>query len=143
MTVADERVQLCAFQVGATSYVVDIMRIDEVLTPRETTPVPDGPAWIQGVLNLRGALVPVVDVRSRLGAEGAPDPRLRPRWLVLCVGRRRIALSVDGVTEVVRVRREELEPLDSAQTPFVIGRCRSGARTLHLLDVKSLLRKES
>jgi purine-binding chemotaxis protein CheW len=133
-------VQLCAFQAGATAYAIDIMRIDEVLSPREVTPVPDAPAWIEGVINLRGTLVPVVNVRRRLDGEGTPDPRLRPRWLIIFVGHRRFALSVDGVTEVVRVRRGELEPLDPTRGPYVIGSCGAKHRGVLLLDVKALLR---
>ena len=139
-------VQLCAFFVGPVEYVIDIMRIDEILLPQRVTPVPNAPAWVEGVMNLRGAMVPVVDLRKRLGiTHGAPPARMKPKWLVTLIGRRRVALIVDGVSEVVRVTPAELKPVPPFVTqgvnPAVIGACGAADRMKLLLNVKVLLQE--
>lgn len=142
---ADPLVQLCAFYVGQTEYVIDIMRIDEILQAQRVTQVPNAPSWVEGVMNLRGSLIPVVDLRKRLGAKGEAPRRLKPKWLVTFVGRRRVAMVVDGVSEVVRVRKSELKPVPpfvaAGVTPAVVGACGPADRTKLLLNIKVLLRE--
>lgn len=144
---AETTLQLCAFYVGPVEYVIDIMRIDEILLPQRVTPVPNAPGWVDGVMNLRGAMVPVVDLRKRLGIEGAPPKRLKPKWLVALFGRRRVALVVGGVSEVVRVTRAELKPVppfvSQGLNPAVIGACGTPDRMKLLLNVKVLLKERA
>lgn len=142
----DRVAQLCGFFVGPVEYAIDLMRIDEILQPQRVTPLPNAPPWVMGVMNLRGALVPVVELRSRLRIGGQAPARLKPKWLVCLVGRRRVALIVDGVSEVMRVRRSELKPVppfvDRGLDPAVIGACGPADRTRLLLNVKVLLRED-
>src|SRR5438477_2000152 len=95
-------VQLCAFRAGDEELAVDIMRVQEIIPPLPVTRVPRAPAAIEGVVNLRGAIVPVVDVRKQLRL---PEPELlpRPRLLVCRIGPHLLALKVDGVSTVFRV----------------------------------------
>lgn len=143
---ADPSVQLCAFFVGETEYAIDIMRVDEILQPHPVTAFPKAPGWVDGVMNLRGVLIPVVDLRRRLGAQGSPPRNLEPRWLVAFVGKRRVALVVDGVSEVVRARRSELKPvppsLSSGVSPAVVGACGPSEGARLLLDIKALVRED-
>ena len=67
-----ESVQLCAFRVGEEEYALDIMRIEEILQPHPATRVAGAPDWVLGVINLRGAIIPVVDLRRRLGSGPSP-----------------------------------------------------------------------
>lgn len=142
----DSTVQLCAFFVGAAEYAIDIMRIDEILQPQRFTEVPDAPPWVLGVMNLREALVPVIDLRRRLGVISRAPPRYKPKWLVAFVGRRRVALAVDGVSEVLRVPRSALKPVppfvQHGLHPAVIGACGPPDRTRLLLHLKALLQQE-
>jgi purine-binding chemotaxis protein CheW len=133
-------VQLCAFKVGQHEYVLDIMRVEEVLISPRPTPLPEGSAAaVHGVVSLRGQVLPVIDVRRRLGAEQQVFGRL----LVCRVGPRRLGLVVDRVTQVFRVPRGELKPAPggppSPKYP-VMGVCQAGERLLLMLDVKSLLK---
>ncbi len=136
-------VQLCAFFVGGTEYAIDIMRVDEILQPQAVTRVPEAPDWVDGVMNLRGHLVPVVDLRKRLGSRGTPPPRLKPKWIVALVGRRRVALAVDGVSEVARVPKEALQPLPDlgprAAPGAVLGAFGPPERVRLLLNIKAVL----
>ncbi|HSN93026.1 MAG TPA: chemotaxis protein CheW [Anaeromyxobacteraceae bacterium] len=112
---ADPLVQLCTFRVGGEDYALDIMRVREIIPPLPVTPVPRAPAFVEGVAHLRGEVLPVVDVRKRFGLPAEPPTR-RTRFLVVVVGRRRLALVVDEVCEVLRVRRSELRP-----APALVG----------------------
>ena len=142
---ADPAVQLCVFRVGLDEYAVDIMRVEEILPPQPVTPVPRAPAFVEGVLHLRGAILPVVDLRRRLLPAGAPVPQ-RSRLLVLFLGRRRVAFAVDRVLEVARVRRSELKPappmVAPGKEPFVVGVFGKPGALRLLLDVKAFLRAE-
>jgi purine-binding chemotaxis protein CheW len=135
-------VQLCAFQVGAEEFAVDIMRVEEILPPQPLTAIPRAPAYVEGVLQLRGAVLPVVDLRKRLLGAGAPAPA-RTRLLICLLGRRRVAMAVDRVTEVVHVRRSDIKPapplLSGGARPFVVGVWGPPTRLKLLLDLKALL----
>jgi purine-binding chemotaxis protein CheW len=141
------RVQLCTFRVGGEEYALDLMRVREIIPPLPVTPVPRAPRFVEGVASLRGDVVPVVDVRKRFGLAPTPPTR-RTRFLVVVVGRRRLALVVDEVCEVVRLPRAELRPapalVGADGRRFFLGVCggdrRGGAgRVRLLLDVKALL----
>jgi len=142
--VKDAPVQLCAFFVGKEEYALDIRRVEEILHPLPVTPLPRAPAFLEGVVSLRGAVVPVVDVRKRLGV---PLPRNGKSKLLICLlGRKRVGLLVDRVSQVVRTTVGELKPAPplsrEGQSPCVIGVCGPPERMKLLLDVKALLQPE-
>lgn len=141
----DPVVRLCCFAVGKEEYALDIMRVEEILPPQRVIAVPHAPSFVEGMLHLRGALLPVVDLRERLSTTGTPQGP-RTRLLVCLLGQRRLALRVDRVTEVMRVRRSEIKPapplLSAGRAPFVVGVCGTQERSRLLLDIKALLRAQ-
>jgi purine-binding chemotaxis protein CheW len=149
---SETAVQLCVLEVGAESYVIDLKRVDEILPAQAPTPVPKAPAFLEGVVKLRGEIVPVVDVRKRLGvapkAAGSTDRRQKRRErLVVCrLGRRRVGFLVDAVTRVVRVERADLKPapLTAApgRTPHVLGVCGEPGQLKLMLDLLSLVEED-
>jgi purine-binding chemotaxis protein CheW len=148
------RVQLCTFRIGGEDYAVDIMRVREIIQPLPITPVPRAPAFVEGVVHLRGEVVPVVDVRRRFGLPPSA-PTHKTKFLVVHLAGRRIGLVVDEVCEVVRLARAEIRPapaLMGLEAPrFFLGVCggegppegggrRGGSGRLRLLlNVKALL----
>jgi purine-binding chemotaxis protein CheW len=146
----DAIVELCAFRVGDEEYVIDLRRIREIVQPLPIVPVPRAPEFVDGVVNLRGEVLPVVDVRKRLGL--TPRPGGRPKVLVVDVAGRILGLVVDGVTEVVRLPRSDIGPppaLVAAAGPrLFLGVCGAGGerrppkgapqRLRLLLNVKAL-----
>ncbi|OJH39814.1 chemotaxis protein CheW [Cystobacter ferrugineus] len=150
----DPLVQLCAFFVGTEEYAVDIMRVEEILQPQRLTPLRGAPSFIEGVIRLRGAILPVVDLRKRLIGLSSPVDTPKTRLLVCWLGRRRVAFTVDRVSEVVRLRRSDIKPALGAvgPAPFVVGvygapegrdASAPGSERLRLLlDVKALLLAE-
>ena len=138
----DEPVQLCAFRIGDEEYVIDIMRVEEILAVPAITKVRRAPAFVEGVVNLRGAIIPVVDVRRQLLGE-IPAAQHAER-LVLCkVGSSRVALRVDAVIAILKVPPPSLQPTalsgKKGARSHVIGVCTLGTRLLLMLDVKALL----
>lgn len=136
-----DTVQLCAFRVGSQEYVLDIMRVEEVLLAPRPTPLQGRGLAVHGVVALRGVVIPVIDLRRRLGVEPEPAGRL----LVCKVGLRKVGLVVDRVTQVLRARQEDFQPAPGpGATPGhpVLGVCRAGERIFLMLDVKALLLPE-
>jgi purine-binding chemotaxis protein CheW len=142
---AQDSAQLCAFWVGGQEYALDIMRVEEILQPLRGTPVPNAPSYVEGVVKVGGAIVPVVDLRRRLAA-GQPPAKAKPKLLICRLGNRRVALHVDGVSEVIRVRRSEIKPApqfhSARASPFVVGVWGPAERLRLLLDIKALLRSD-
>ncbi len=138
---SDPIVQLCVFLAGKEEFAVDLMRVEEILPLQRVTPVPGAPPFVEGVVNLRGRVIPVVDVRKRLRS-GPPPPRFRPKLLICLVGLRRVGLLVDGVSEVLRLRRSALQPspplLAAGKTPHVVGVCGPPDRLRLLFNLKAL-----
>lgn len=149
---SETAVQLCVLEVGAESYVIDLKRVDEILPAQTPTPVPKAPGFLEGVVKLRGEIVPVVDVRKRLGvtpkAAASTDRRQKRRErLVVCrLGRRRVGFLVDAVTRVVRVERSELKPAPltamPGRTPHVLGVCGEPGQLKLMLDLLSLVEED-
>jgi purine-binding chemotaxis protein CheW len=143
MSPTDE-VQLCVLRVGGEEYVVDIRRVEEILPVPALTVVPRAPKFLEGVVRLRNDVLPVIDVRKRLGVTPRRTSKRHRDKLVVCrVGRRRVGLVVDAVTQVLRVPRSEMKPAPLAATPgrqpHVLGVTGSERQLRMLLDVKALL----
>lgn len=146
---SEANVQLCVLEVGSESYVIDLARVEEILPVQTPTPVPRAPAFLEGVVKLRGEVVPVVDVRKRLGVSPrsatSNDRRtLRRQRMIVCkLGRRRVGFLVDGVSRVLRVSRSELKPApltaSPGQAPHVLGVVGEPGQLRLLLDVLSLV----
>ena len=115
VTVEEPSVQLVAFELAGGDFAVDIMRLKEVIQPVPVTVVPRGPAFLEGVIDLRGAILPVVDLRRRFGLPSGAG--LRQKLLIVAVdvglgpGRRLIlGLVVDRVREPIHVKASDLKP---------------------------------
>ena len=139
---ANGPVQLCAFRIGDEEYVIDIMRVEEILAVPQITRVRRAPKFVEGVVNLRGAIIPVVDVRRQLLGE-LPVPQHRERLILCKLGNFKVALRVDAVNAILKVSTDSLQaaPLSSKKgaRAHVLGVCTLGKRLLLMLDVKALL----
>lgn len=113
--------KLVEFIIGGIRYGADIMRVREIVNPREMVPVPSAPAHVVGVADHRAKVVPVIDLRVRFGLELVESDR--SKWVIVDAGRMDTALLVDqvrGVTPVSRADRRDTHPLsDVAQNRWV------------------------
>jgi len=145
---ARERVevtQLVAFGVADGDYAVDIMRIKEIINPVAVTPMPKAPAFIEGVIELRGAILPLIDVRKRFDLVATPATRSTKILIVsVDLGEQRIivGLVVDRVSEPLRVPKSEIKPaprLSVSERAFFTGVVAHHGKMLMVLDVDALL----
>lgn len=132
---------LC-FRVAEENYAVNIMEIKEIIKPREVTEVPRVPRFVIGILSLRGIIIPVYDMRQRLGF----TPREQTGKSRIIVVKRQdefSGLMVDEVVQVVRIETASIEPppavLDGIDREFVNGLGRFGAQMLILLNMEKIL----
>jgi len=139
---ARQEIQLACFRIGSEMYALDIMRIKEIIRPQRLTSVPKAPPFIEGVINLRGAVVPVIDLRKRFGQSATGNER-RSRVLVCALAGKIIGLMVDEVAEVRRYTRQEIQPapqfLRGRGSEFFLGVCRRDDQLVMLLDLEKIL----
>ena len=142
----DEITQLTAFKVGDEEYVVDILRIREIIRPLPVTPVRRGPRFVEGVISLRGSVIPVVDMRRRFGLPPLESDSSKRRVIILVIDGRVLGLIVDAVTEVVRVPKSSIRPapgfLDADRAPYFMGVCHHKQRILILLNVRNVVESD-
>jgi purine-binding chemotaxis protein CheW len=138
----DRIVQLAAFRVGSEEYVIDIMRIKEIINPVKITPVPSGSSLIEGVINLRGVIIPIVDMRKRFMIPEEAWSQ-QPKYIIVVLTGRVVGIVVDEVLEVVRVPRSLIKPspqlfVDKEPGMF-LGVCEFQGRLLLLVDLNKVL----
>jgi purine-binding chemotaxis protein CheW len=136
----EQELEMLAFLLGTEEYVVPVDRVREVLTPREVTPVPHAPDHILGVCSLRGAVLPLVDLRRRLGLGRAAGDE-KSRIVVVSLGPDdTVGLAVDRVRGVVRIAPSSLRPAPETVEEggeLLKGIARKDDRLLILLDVEA------
>lgn len=134
-------VQLTAFRVGTEEYVLDIMRVREIIRPLPVTRVRKGPRYVEGVINLRGEVIPIVDLRRRFDLP--VEDHAQRKIMILSIDGRVLGIIVDGVTEVVRIPKSAIRPapglFDLHQAPYFLGVCQFRGRTLLLLNVRNVV----
>ena len=101
--------ELMAFRIGAQEFCVDIMAVREIRGFTPATPLPQSPGFVRGVINLRGAVLPIVDLSARLGF-GPSEPTARHVIMVIQVGNQVVGLLVDAVSDILTVASEALQP---------------------------------
>jgi purine-binding chemotaxis protein CheW len=140
----DER-QLVVFQLGAELYGVEISRVHEIIRLQSVTKVPRSPAFVEGVINLRGKVIPVVDLRRRFGLPTAEHTRAS-RIVVVELGDQVVGIVVDGVSEVLRVNTATVEPpspvVAGIDSEYLHGIAKLTDRLVILLDLDRILARD-
>lgn len=108
MHVAGERIQVVSFHLGSEEYGVDISQVQEIIRMVDITHVPRAPHFMEGVINLRGQLIPIIDLRTRFGMSRA-DHTKSTRIVVTEIGSKKIGIIVDSVSEVINIPLEQVE----------------------------------
>jgi len=138
----NRELHIVGFKVGRESYGVPITSLREIVRVPEITSVPDAPEYVEGVINLRGKIVSVLDLRKRLG-EVTVAPSKRNRILVVEHHGRLCGLIVDSASDVLKIPAQDIDP---SPTEFVEGglNCVTGlgkyqGRLIVLLDIEKVL----
>jgi purine-binding chemotaxis protein CheW len=138
---SDELLQIVTFRVGNETFGLDILKVHEIIRFQPLTRVPNLPDYVEGVLNLRGKIIPVVSLRQRMGLEGR-EKDVSTKIVVASVKSEVLGLVVDSVSEVLRISSSTVEPtprLGDAAHKYVSGVGKLEDRILLLLDVDELL----
>jgi purine-binding chemotaxis protein CheW len=140
-----EERQLVVFQLGAELYGVDIARVHEIIRLQSITRVPRAPSFVEGVINLRGKVIPVVDLRRRFGLPLAEHTRAT-RTVVVEIGDQVVGIIVDSVSEVLRVNTATIEPpspvVAGIDSEYLHGIAKLPERLVILLDLDRVLARE-
>ncbi|MEZ5823623.1 MAG: chemotaxis protein CheW [Geminicoccaceae bacterium] len=138
--------QFISFKVAEQEYGVDIMSVREIKGWSETTMLPHSPHYMRGVLNLRGAIVPVFDLRARFGGGGTETSKTHVVIIVAVEGRT-IGMLVDAVSDILTAHGDDIRPVpetgEGAEHDFIKGLVTVAERMVALLDVARLFDIES
>jgi len=137
--------QYVTFQLGAETYGISILKLNEIIAYQSCTTIPNVPNFIKGVLNLRGIVVPVIDLRERFGMELKEYDQFTV-IMILDVSGRIMGLVVDAVSDVLTLNSEDVKPRPhfstGISTEFIYGMGIKDNKFIILLDVDKLLSDE-
>ena len=141
----DELIQLVTFSIGEEEFGVDILKVQEIIRTMEITKVPRAPEFVEGVINLRGKVIPIVDLRKRFGLE-TRDHDKHTRIIVIEINQMIVGFVVDSVSEVLRIPANTVEPpppvVSGLESEYISGVGKLQDRLLILLDLDRLLSNE-
>jgi purine-binding chemotaxis protein CheW len=136
--------QMVGFRIGKETFGVAINLVHEIVRVPEITAVPDAPDYIEGVINLRGKIVSIVDLRKRFG-ETRIEPSRKNRILVAEIENKMIGLIVDAASEVIRLQQTEIEAppevFEESEVKYVTGVGKLNGRLVILIDLTKILQK--
>lgn len=139
---SDNQVQVVVFKLGQEEYGINILQVQEIKQMTEITRIPQVPDYITGVINLRRSVLPVMDLKRRLGL--APQPITDDtRIIIVKIDDTAIGMIVDAVTEVLTINRENIEPpqagICETSTNYLSGVGKLNDRLLILLNVANII----
>ncbi|MGC2322292.1 MAG: chemotaxis protein CheW, partial [Terriglobales bacterium] len=138
---AGDVLQLVSFKIGHEEFGLDILKVQEIIRLRDLTRVPNMPDFVDGVINLRGKVIPVIGLRRRMGIPAGEDDK-RTRIVVAEVNGKVLGFVVDEVSEVLRIPEANFEPppkLGQVEREYVQGIGKIDERLLILIDLSPLL----
>ena len=144
-TDGDEVLQWVTYKLGAETYGINVMQVQEVLRHTEIAPVPGAPDYVLGIINLRGNVVTVIDTRSRFGLPSS-DISDNTRIVIIESDQQVVGILVDSVAEVVYLRSSEIDSAPNVGTEesakFIQGVSNRDGQLLILVDLNKLLNDE-
>lgn len=140
-----ELMQLVTFSIGEEEFGVDILKVQEIIRMMEITKVPRAPDFVEGVINLRGKVIPILDLRRRFGLV-TRDHDKHTRIIVIEISNMIVGFVVDSVSEVLRIPSNTVEPpppvVSGLESEYISGVGKLADRLLILLDLDRLLSRE-
>ena len=138
----EQRLQMINFTLGGDEYAVEIQKVREVINFRELTPLPKAPSFVKGIINLRGEVIPVIDLREKLGLAHEAYSALT-NVIIVEIGRKAVGVVVDDVRHVIRLAPGEVAPsppfIGGLSGKDVSGVAKIGERLVVVLDMERIL----
>ena len=136
--------QLAVFSLDEERYAIDIHVIKEIIRPLKITSLPGAPGFIEGVVNLRGEVIPVIDMRKRFDLP--PREEYQNRLIIVRVEDQWVGIEVDSVSEVIRIPAKDIKPppkvVGGEGGRYVEGVCKHGDELVILLNLDNILSTE-
>lgn len=142
---AEDAIQMVGFVVADELFGVDILMVQEIIKNADVTAIPDSPAFIEGVINLRGNIIPIIDLRRRLKLTVAQGERVDDIWIIILnIGGRVTGFVVDRVTRVVKVTPNMIKPapelvVAGLKSDYIRGVCKQDQQLMAILDFNRIL----
>lgn len=138
-----QEIQVVGFYLGEDEYAIYIHKVREIYAMTEIRKVPRAPQFVEGVINLRGTIVPIIDLRKRFDLD-ANESKQTAKILIVELGKHQVGMIVDNVSEVMRFYTDEIEkapPMFSANigSQYIQGVAKLEEKLIILLDVEKLL----
>ncbi len=141
----EEEILVIAFALGNEEYGVEVQEVQEIIKLKDITRVPRAPDYIRGVINLRGNVVPIMDLRIRFGV-GESEIHDDARIVIMQYEEIRFGIIVDAVSEVIHLKKSQIEPPPPLATQigseYIKGVGKVGGRLIILVDLKSAFNVE-
>ena len=141
----DPILQWVTFKLDNETYGINVMQVQEVLRYTEIAPVPGAPAYVLGIINLRGNVVTVIDTRQRFGLNPA-DISDNSRIVIIEADKQVVGILVDSVAEVVYLRQSEIETAPNVgndeSAKFIQGVCNKNGELLILVELDKMMSEE-
>ena len=138
--------QFLTFTLQDEEFGIEILRVQEIKGLSRITPIPNMPAYIRGVMNLRGTVVPIIDLRAKFAMPESEYNQFTV-IIVVTIGEKVVGLVVDAVSDVLNVADDNVESApdigEEADTSFMTGIAKSGDRLITLLNMDELVDVES
>ncbi len=144
-TMSDELLQLVSFNIGEEEFGVDILKVQEINRMVDVTRVPNTPEYVDGVINLRGKVIPIIDLRRRFGMDRKEKDK-NSRIIVVELNNKVLGFVVDAVSEVLRIKKSISEPpppiIAGIDADYITAIAKLENRLLILLDLEKVLTTE-
>lgn len=139
----EDKMKFAVFSIGKVEFALDIMRIKEIVKPLKINTIPKAPRFIEGVINLRGKIIPIVDLRKRFGVKIPESPLSSERIIIVRLEKKIIGLIVDSVSDVISLGKGDISPppeiVKGVSAQFIKGLGKIGDRLALLMDLDRIL----
>lgn len=133
--------QFVGFKLGSEGYAIDIMAIEEILRKTEITPIPNAPDFIEGIINIRGRVIPVVDLKKKLKL-GIVNDSQTTRIIITNINNKKIGFLVDEVEEVLRIENDLIEDAPAIavniDSNYIRGVAKTNKGMIIILDITKI-----
>ena len=143
----DSQFQLVTFQLGDEIYCVDIMDVKEIVKIQDVRPIPNAPYYVEGIINLRGEIIPIIDLHKRFRLKSLKDedidPDIEGGFIILSIENNKIGIIIDRVARVVSVTADDIKDppqmFSGIGSEYIQGVIRADNGTyLIMLDIRKL-----
>jgi purine-binding chemotaxis protein CheW len=145
MSDSNQSLQLVTFQLGEEQYGIDIMDVEGIVKVEDVRPIPNAPSYVEGIFNLRGEIIPVINLHRRFHIEHAvlsEEDQLLSGFVVVNIGGRHLAIIIDKVARVVTIAADQIQPppqvISGIGAEYIEGVVTQGDRYLIILEIERL-----